>query len=168
METTTAATSHRRLDDMPAHARVWVYKTARDIAKAEQRMIMEQGALFTTGWSTHGTPLDACVDVLHNRFVVVAVDEVQAKASGCSIDKAVGFIKDLEFQLNLTLTDRMVVVHEHDGRITSCRVDQLPVLLAEGVMHSGTIVYDDLVATVGDLRERFRIPLRESWMQRYL
>ena len=112
--------------------------------------------------------MDACVDVLHDRFVVVAVDEVQAQASGCSIDKSVGFIKQLEQDLNLMLTDRMVVVVEREGRVQSVRLQELPGLLAEGLIGLDTIVFDDLVATVGDLRERFRVRLADSWMKRFL
>ncbi len=154
--------------DMPAHARAWVYKAARDLGQAEQKLIRERGAAFTSTWAAHGAPLDACVDVLHDRFVVVAVDEVQAEASGCSIDKSVGFIKQLEQDLNLMLTDRMVVVVEREGRVQSVRLQELPGLLAEGLIGLDTIVFDDLVATVGDLRERFRVRLADSWMKRFL
>ncbi len=154
--------------DMPAHARAWVYKAARDLGQAEQRLIRERGAVFTATWAAHGAPLDACVDVLHDRFVVVAVDEAQAQASGCSIDKSVGFIKQLEQDLNLMLTDRMVVVVEREGRVQGVRLQELPSLLAEGLIGLDTIVYDDLVPTVGDLRERFRVRLADSWMRRFL
>lgn len=166
--TTTAPAPIRTLDSMPAHARVWVYKTARSLSAAEQKMVLEHGDAFTGAWAAHGAPLDACVDVLHARFVVVAVDEAQAEASGCSIDKSVGFIKQLEHDLNLMLTDRMVVVYERNDEITSCRLQELPELLKDGAINGDTIVFDDLVATVGELLERFRVPLRASWMARFL
>lgn len=166
--TTTAPEPLRTIDSMPAHARVWVYKAARDISHAEQKLVHEHGATFTANWAAHGAPLDACVEVLYDRFVVVAVDEVQAEASGCSIDKSVGFIKQLEHDLNLMLTDRMVVVYEDGADVTSCRLQELPELLKEGAITAETIVFDDLVSTVGELYDRFRVPLRTSWMQRFL
>ncbi len=168
MTTTETAPSIKRLTDMPEHARTWVYKAARDLGSAEQRMVRELGSAFTGSWAAHGAALDATVDVLHGRFVVVAVDEAQALASGCSIDKSVGFIKQLELDLNLMLTDRMIIVHEKDGRSNSFRLEALPELLKEGTITADTIVYDDLVSTVGDLRARFRVPLSESWLVRYL
>lgn len=167
--TTEAHAPIRTLDSMPVHARVWAYKTARDLSQAEQKLIRERGASFTDSWAAHGAPLDACVDVLHNRFVVIAVDEQQAEASGCSIDKSVGFIKQLEHDHNLMLTDRMVVVFEgSDGKVHSCRLQELPDLIKEGAITADTFVFDDLVGTVADLNERFRVPLRSSWMQRFL
>lgn len=158
----------KSIGEMPAHARVWVYKVPRDLGQAEQKLVRERGAAFTAEWAAHGVPLDACVDVLHDRFVIVAVDEEQAKASGCSIDKSVAFIKQLEHDLNLMLTDRMFVVIEEDGRTRSVRLHQLPELLKEGVITPDTVVYDDLVSTVGELRDRFRVALRATWMERYL
>ncbi|MBV6405603.1 MAG: hypothetical protein GFGODING_02383 [Flavobacteriales bacterium] len=154
--------------DMPAHARAWVYKAPRDLGQAERKLVRERGAAFTATWASHGEPLDGCVDVLHDRFVVVAVDEGQVQAGGCSIDRSVGFIKQLEQDLNLMLTDRMVVVLERDGKVQSVRLQELPALLAEGLIGLDTMVYDDLVSTVGDLRERFRVRLADSWMRRFL
>ncbi|MFN3875743.1 MAG: ABC transporter ATPase [Flavobacteriales bacterium] len=166
--TTEAPSPIRTIGSMPAHARLWVYKAARDLSSAEQKLIRERGHAFTSTWAAHGAPLDACVDVLHGRFVAVAVDERQAQASGCSIDKSVGFIKQLEHDINLMLTDRMVVVFERDGKLWSCRLQELPDLLKEGALSGDTIVFDDLVTTVGELKERFRVPLRSSWLQRFL
>ena len=100
--------------------------------------------------------------------MVLAVDEDQALASGCSIDKSVGFIKQLEHDLNLMLTDRMIVVFDGPSGITSCRLQDLPELLKEGVLSGDTMVYDDLVPTMGDLRERFHARLRDTWLARYL
>ena len=158
----------RSLAEMPAYARLWVYKTPRALGQAEQRLVRERGAEFTSGWAAHGSPLDACVEVLHDRFVIIAVDEEQALASGCSIDKSVGFIKGLEHDLRMMLTDRMIVIYEQDGEVTSCRLQDLPELVKEGMITGETIVFDDLVATVGELRERFKVPLRASWLERFL
>lgn len=156
------------ITDMPAQARVWVYKTPRDLGQAEKKLVRERGAGFASTWAAHGDPLDACVDVLHDRFVVIAVDEQQAAASGCSIDKSVGFIKGLEHDLNLMLTDRMFVVFESEGRLHSARLQELSNLIKEGHLTPDTLVFDDLVSTVGELRERFRMPLRSTWMERYI
>jgi hypothetical protein len=80
----------------------------------------------------------------------------------------VGFIKQLEHDLNVMLTDRMFVVYEQEGRPRSARLQQLPELLKEGTITPETMVFDDLVSTVGELCERFRVPLRATWMERYL
>jgi hypothetical protein len=41
-------------------------------------------------------------------------------------------------------------------------------LLKGGELGPETIVFDDLVATKGDLGQRFRTPLKSTWMARWL
>jgi hypothetical protein len=62
----------------------------------------------------------------------------------------------------------MVVLYEVNGVVRSCRVDDLDDLLDAGELQAGTVVFDDLVGTKGDLDTRFRVPLKDSWMQRFL
>lgn len=164
----TISSAPRTITTMPAHARVWVYKSATPFTPEQRSAILERGNAFTTSWATHGTPLDACVDVLHDHFVVVAVDEQQAMASGCSIDKSVRFVQDLERDTGLNLTDRMVVVYETADGLRSCRVPEVEGLVRSGVLSAKTIVFDDLVSTKADLDARFRVPLADTWLARYL
>lgn len=163
-----SASAIASLAALPAHARVWVYKSEVPLGIERRAMVLERGRAFTGGWAAHGAPLDAAVDVLHDRFVVIGVDEEQARASGCSIDKSVRFVQELERDLGLRLTDRMVVLYERDGTVQACRVPEIEGLLKSGVLTADTIVFDDLVGTKGDLDARFRVPLRSSWMARYL
>lgn len=153
---------------MPGHARLWIYKSAVPLTAEQQGLIRARGEAFAETWAAHGAPLLASVDVLNDHFVMVAVDEEQARASGCSIDSSVRFIQRLERELGLSLTDRMVVLYEKAGIIRSCRVPQVEGALKSGELDADTIVFDDLVSTVHDLRARFRVPLRESWMARFL
>ena len=165
MSTTSA---RRTIESMPAHARVWVYKSEKAFTGEQRAAILDRGNAFITTWAAHGAALDACVDVLHDHLVVIAADEQQAMASGCSIDKSVHLIKALEHDLDVQLTDRMVVLYEKDGAIATCRVPEVEGRIKAGELNAETFVFDDLVSTVGDLRERMRVPLRKSWMARYL
>lgn len=153
---------------MPSHARVWIYKSAKAFTALERAGILARGQAFTESWAAHGSALDASVDVLHDHFIVIAVDEQQAMASGCSIDKSVRFVQDLEHDLRLHLTDRMVVVYEINGTVGTCRVPEVEGLLKNGTLTAGTIVFDDLVGTKADMDARFRAPLGSTWLSRYL
>ena len=161
-------TSRRTIEDMPAHVRVWVYKSATPFTPDQQREMLLRGMAFSGEWTAHAVALDACVDVLYDHFLVIAVDERQALASGCSVDKSVRFIQELERDLMLTLTDRMVVLYDGDPGIRACRVPEVEGLIRSGGMHADTLVYDDLVTTCGELRARFRGPVSGTWLARYL
>lgn len=165
MPTTASRTS--LLTRMPEHSRVWVYKSAVPFSAEQIDMVQELGEAFAGSWTVHGAPLAAAVDVLHGRFVVLAVDERQAAASGCSIDSSVHFIQRTEQAIGLSLTDRMVVLYEQEDGIHACRATEVEQLLHRGTLTPDTLVYDDLVATVGDLATRFKVPLRSTWLARY-
>ena len=155
------------LDLLPAHARVWVYKSAVAFTPAEVAMLRMRGAGFAAGWAAHGAQLAAAVAVMHDHFVVLAVDEHQAAASGCSIDSSVQFIQRMERALGRPLTDRMVVLYQTDEGVRACRATEVEVYLKSGTLTPDTLVFNDLVATVGDLRDRFQVPLKETWLARY-
>ena len=158
----------RTIDSMPAHARVWVYKSAKPFTPEQRQAILDRGMVFTNGWAAHGAALDACVDVLYDHFVVIAVDEQQAMASGCSIDKSVRLVQELERDLGVHLTDRMVVLYDGPQGIIACRLPTVEELIKRGELNAESIVYDDLVNTCGELRARFRGPLNATWLARYL
>ena len=162
------ATKHRSIDTMPAHARVWVYKSAIPFTSRQRQAMLEQGAAFTASWAAHGSALDACVDVLHDHFLIIAVDEQQAAASGCSIDKSVRLVQQFERDLGVKLTDRMVVLYEANGAISACRAEEVQGLIGGGRLTAATPVFDDLVSTVAQLRERFPTRLDNSWLARWL
>ncbi len=165
METTSISPS---LSALPEHARVWVYKSATPFSAEQKDLIRERGAVFTRSWAAHGAQLAAALDVVNDHFVVLGVDQRQAMASGCSIDTSVQFIQQLERELGQLLTDRMVVLYEKGGVVQGCRVPEVEDLIKRGVLNADTIVFDDLVTTKADLEARFRTPLRNSWMARYL
>ena len=165
MQNTAISTS---LDHMADSSRVWIYKSAMPFSEAQLTELFRRGRPFIEEWAAHGVPLAASFDVLHRHFVILTVDEERALASGCSIDASVRFVRGLETDLDLQLTDRMVVLYEKDGMTGSCRVPELEQLLKSGELTGDTVVFNDLIATLGELRSQFRVPLRSTWMARHL
>ncbi|RMF01923.1 MAG: hypothetical protein D6772_04130, partial [Bacteroidetes bacterium] len=83
------------VNTLPAQARVWVYQADRPFAEEVVPEVEQHMRKFTQQWVSHNRALRAEAAVLENRFVVLAVDESQAGASGCSIDSSVAFLKKL-------------------------------------------------------------------------
>ena len=74
------------LSHLPEHSRIWVYTSNREFTQSEIKEINSLGEEFVASWKVHGTPLQAGFELLYRRFLVVAVNETVAGASGCSID----------------------------------------------------------------------------------
>ncbi len=153
-----------KISAMPTHCRVWIYKADCVLDPRDVTIIRNKGGIFARNWMTHGESLAAEVDVLLDRFVVLVVDEKVQEVGGCSIDTSVGFILELEKDLDLKLTDRMIVWYEEDGEIRMSRTAPFKDKIAEGLVTGDTIVYNDLVNNKSDLETKFRTPVRSSWL----
>jgi len=156
------------IQQMPSDARVWVYQSNRQMADAEVDSIKKSGQLFLKDWAAHGANLKSSLDVLYNRFVVIAVDEQQALASGCSIDKSVRFIKDMEQQLNINFFDRMQVAYRDNNDIVACSISEFEKLASQKLVDGSTIVFNNMVTTKQEFDSQWEIPLKQSWQSRVL
>lgn len=153
---------------MPSDARVWVYQSGRVLTEVEVDSLKEEGAKFISGWSAHGAELKASFDILYNRFIVIGVDEGQAQASGCSIDKSVGFMKQLEKEFNLSLLDRMQVAFKEEDKIISCSLNDFEKLADQGKVNETTIVFNNMISTKSGFDSEWQVPLKKSWQSRVL
>jgi hypothetical protein len=103
--------------------RVWNYVASRFLTDDEVAIIKKNGEVFATSWQVHGAPLKASVEVYDNALISIMVDNDQAGASGCSIDKSVKFIQALEAQMDIQFMDRMKFIYSNSDtiQIGDCR-----------------------------------------------
>ena len=153
---------------MPPDARLWVYQSNKPLSDAELKAIREEGEQFIAGWSAHGAALRASFEILYGRFVVIAVDEKQALASGCSIDKSVHFIKSLEQKFNLNFFDRMQVAYKKGNEILACPLNEFEKLADQKIVDENTIVFNNMVNSKAAFEKEWEIPLKQSWQSRVL
>ena len=156
------------IQNMPSDARVWVYQSDRVLSDAEVSALKAEGQKFIAGWSAHGASLRSGFDILYNYFIVLAVDEKQAAASGCSIDKSVSFIKELEKKFNLNLFDRMNVAYKNGNEIAVCTLSDFEKLAAQNIVTENTIVFNNMISTKAAFDKEWEVPLKNSWQKRVL
>jgi hypothetical protein len=156
------------INNMPSDARLWVYQNTKKFTAGEKGAILAEGNKFISEWSAHGAALKASFDVLYDLFIVIAVDEQQALASGCSIDKSVNFIKALEQKLGLNLFDRMNVAYKEGAEIKNCSYREFELLAAAKKVNENTIVFNNMVTTKSGFEKDWEVPLMRSWHHRVL
>lgn len=144
-------------------SRVWVYQSNRELTASETETLKKAALNFVAGWTAHEMPLDAGAEIFYNRFLVLMVDEKQAGASGCSIDKSVKFIKEAEANLGITLMDRMNLAYKEGDKVLSCSKAEFEQLMLSGKINDETIVFNNLVGTKAELDTNWEIPLANSW-----
>lgn len=156
--------------NMPLHSRVWVYQSERELTSAETESIKRKAQEFVAQWTSHDQLMKACIEIFHNRFIVVCVDEKTAPSSGCGIDKSVKFIQELEKNFSVSLMDRMIVAYrkgltptlsEGEGEVLTCHVSELKNL-------GEVFVFNNLVATKEELEKNWEVPIEKSWHKQFV
>lgn len=160
--------SKQTYQDLPDHSRVWVYQSNRAFTDDESEAIRAAGVEFAAAWSSHGADLLAAVEVFHNRFVVIFLDESQAAASGCSIDSSVGFVRNLQTTYHIDLLDRLTVAYNQNGSVQTCSMDEFRAQLKAGTLSAETLVYNNLVTAKGDWTNGWLVPVSASWHKQLL
>jgi len=149
--------------EFSSHSRVWIYQSDRKLTHAETLQIQVQLDNFTTGWTAHNNQLKAKAEIKYNRFLVLFVDESQAGASGCSIDKSVNFMKQLEQQFGINLFDRFNLAYRQGEEVLSVPRQQFEELLKQGTINTETIVFNNLAQNVAELQTKWEVPFKDSW-----
>jgi hypothetical protein len=147
------------------NSRVWIYQSNRELISAEVAQIEPVLNNFATGWTAHNNQLKAKAEIRYNRFIVLVVDESQAGASGCSIDKSVGLMKAIEQEFNINLFDRFNIAYRTAAGITSVGRNEFEELIKQGDVTADTIVFNNLAATLKDLDTKWEVPFKNSWHQ---
>ena len=153
------------LNHLPDTARIWIYQASVELSEPQQQAIRAELESFIAQWAAHGTDLTAGFDILHDRFVVIAVDESQHAATGCSIDKSVHLMLGLEQKLNVCFTDRKAIAYVVQSRITTSPMHEFWALRKAGRITADTVVFDNLVKTLGEFKREWQKPFGQSWHQ---
>ena len=153
-------------DLLPEDTRVWIYQANRPLGDAEVNELRPALEQFADQWVSHNQQLRAFGGVFHKQFIVLMVDESQAGASGCSIDKSVYFIKQIENAFQINLFDRMTFTYKDGDLIKSAHRDDFASLYNSGKINDDTLVFDNLVKTKKDFDQVWLKPLGQSWHKR--
>lgn len=153
-------------DILPATTRVWIYQAQQPFPTDKLAEIRQHLSTFTTNWVSHNNQLRAYGDIYHNQFIVLMVDENLAGASGCSIDKSVHFIKQLEQHYAMDLFDRMTFTYQDGDVVKSAPRLEFAALYEAGKINDATLVFDNLVKTKEEFETKWVKPLGESWHKR--
>lgn len=153
---------------LKSHSRLWIYHSKRKFTSREMEIISESLSAFTSDWMAHGIPLVSSFDIRLDQFIVLAVDEEQHGASGCSIDGSTRAMKELEQKLGFDLFERAQVSFLRDNGLVTLPLKDLKEAAHAGEWTAGSLVVNTLVATKGELEASFVIPAGKTWLNRYL
>ncbi len=150
-------------DSLPDDARVWVFGSSRALAPDERTRLLEEVDRYLGAWKAHGAPLTVGRQLLHDRFLVIGVDQSTAGASGCSIDGLYRTLHHLEAALHTVLLAGGRVFWRDGERIATGDRAAFTQHAAAGAVSADTRVFDLTVTTAEAFRATFERPACATW-----
>lgn len=155
------------IDEMPESARIWIYQTDRFLTEQEASALTDSLITFCEHWTAHKKDLKASAALFHRCLLVLAVDETQQEASGCSVDKSVNFLHAVEEELGVGFFDRYSVAWKNEeGELQLSNKEEFETLVRQDVIQAETPVFNNLLQTIGQLRTNWEVPFSKSWHSR--
>lgn len=155
-------------ESLPGGSRVWVFQANRPLNAEEVKLMESKLQEFTQSWVVHGSPFNTSYKIVHSQFIILAADETQYSASGCSIDSSVRVLKELGQVLGLELLDRNQVAFWVNGGVMLVPLHAMKQKFQEGTLNEDTLAFNNLVQTKKDLDENWLVPAGQTWLKRYI
>jgi hypothetical protein len=151
-------------DALPDDARCWIFGASAPIDDIDDQRLLAAVDGFLLQWNAHGAPLTASRDWRDEHFLVIAVDQSQEGASGCSVDGLFRTLEKLETSIGASLVERgLVYFRDPLGLVHAIARDDFEVLAAHGDVNGDTKVFDTTLTTLGEYRTKFERHAKDSW-----
>lgn len=155
-------------EEISPTARVWIYQLDRSVTEQEKGEIGKVIKEFCHQWQAHGSPLYTSFQLMYDHFVVLAVDEKAASASGCSIDGSVRVLKELGARHNIDFFNRSLAAFLINDEIVVYPLNQLKEIFTSGTLSPATTTFNNLVESKADFLDNWMVPAGKSWLAKYL
>lgn len=155
-------------EELSPTARVWIYQLDRSISGLEKSEIGKAIKGFCHQWQAHGAPLRTSFQLIHNHFLVLAVDETAGSASGCSIDGSVKVLKELGERYDIDFFNRTLAAFLINNEIVVYPLNQLKEIFTSGTLSPAATTFNNLVESKAAFLENWMVPVGKSWLAKYL
>ncbi len=154
-------------ENLGPESRIWIYQSNRKLNSEEQAFILKNTGRFLEAWTAHGNDLQAGVQILYNQFIIIGVNEAVNEASGCSIDKSVAFIRELDSILKANLLERSKVALKNETEISLIDFSEIKDMVSRGRITPESSVFNNAIVTKKELDNSWLMPAEKSWIKRY-
>ena len=154
--------------DLSSFTKVWIYQCDKFFSPEQVNTFNELALTFKENWMSHGNPVNGTIELFHDRFIVLFVDEKEEQSCGRAVDASVRFMKELEQELGVKLLDRMLVAYRDANKIKSCSLSEFEKLIEQGKVNANTIVFNNTIHSISEFENSWEVPISKSWHARLL
>ena len=153
---------------LPPNAKVWIYQSDSNLSSKDVELIEKEVKFFLNNWSSHNKEIESSFEIRYNRFLIIGLNENINLASGCSIDKSVNFIKNLQSILKVNFLNRLDVAYKIGNEINSISLLEFQNMIRENKLSKDSIVYNNMIDTKKSYLNSWETTIENSWHKKFL
>ncbi|MBL4706098.1 MAG: hypothetical protein JKY54_16345, partial [Flavobacteriales bacterium] len=146
---------------------VWMYQSSRPFTDADQKVIFELAEVFLGQWESHNIPVQGSFDILQNHFIRICAFTDEPAMCGKAQDAQVRLAKEIEEELNLELTNRMLLAFNVDGKPKVIHLNELELAITNNEINSESEFYNNLIQSKSDFKTDWKVSAGNTWLSRY-
>ncbi len=149
-------------------SRVWIYQSSRMFFISEALEMEDMLKDFISNWDSHGVPVKGFANLFFGRFIIILADETATGVSGCSTDKSVRLIKNIEEKFRVDMFNRQSLAFVIKNKIELIPLSQLSYAFENKFLDEETLYFNNTVLTKKQLAENWITPIKNSWLSKQL
>jgi hypothetical protein len=154
-------------EQLSPSSRLWIYSSKTAFSEEQKHIIKEELESFIVTWEAHGASLKASYKIEHEHFIILAVDENYHEASGCSIDKSVQVIRNIESRAKVDLMDRLAIFVWDNNNVRVLNAGGIKEMIKSNLLTSDTQVFDNSITNLNDYQYLRLKSAGNTWLKRY-
>jgi len=152
---------------LPDQSKVWMYQSKEEFTDDQQQVIYQLAEVFLNQWESHKIPVQGSIDILDNQFIRVAAFTDEPSMCGRAQDAQVRLMKELEQELNIDLTNRMLLAFEIDGTTKVYHLNDLDSAIKNNELSAGSTFYNNLIQSKTEYNQNWKEEASKTWLSRY-
>ena len=154
-------------DKISFHSPIWVFQSNKILDSLLITKIELDIINFLNNWTSHNLEIKSSYKILHSLFLIISVESKFSNPSGCSIDKLINFIKNINKVYNIDFLNRLNVCYRDGNMVKVVDITSFKKLILDGIINSDTIIFNNMVNIKSELNENWEIKASKSWCKKF-
>lgn len=155
-------------DQLPPSAKIWIFPIIGELDASKLEKIKTDVTSFIKDWTSHDRSLNGSAEIVYDAILILGVDEGHHGASGCSIDKMMRFIQNLEGHYNISLLLRHKIPLLVRQKVNFIDLKDIELKIQNGEMSKQDHYLDLTFTQKSDWQNQGLKSLSEGWLGKKL
>ena len=154
-------------DKISSQSPIWIFQANKTVDISFIKKIENDTINFLNSWTSHNIEIKSSFKIIHNLFLIISVESDFSSPSGCSIDKLINFVKEINKLYNIDFLDRLNISYRYENIIKVVNIAEFKKLIFDGLISKDTIVFNNTIRNKDELNKNWETKALNSWHKKY-